>query len=196
MSCPEPTMSVAAAVAATRFAMAEDSVAVLTMSALAYWQEPRTQDFRLVGTMGAAASIGLGIAIGAPERQVVVVDGDGSLLMQLAVLPAVGTARTANFAHVVIDNGVYAISGAQPTPSPANWVGLFLAAGYVSAHACDTPDDLRDALLDGSPGPRALVARCLRERPNYPKGAFAIVPEDEARRVRASLNKQVVSSDR
>ena len=83
-----------------------------------------------MGTMGAAASIGLGIALGVPDRPVWVLDGDGSLLMQLAVVAAVADAAPDNLVHVVIDNGIYAISGAQPTPAPRDWAALLQAAGY------------------------------------------------------------------
>jgi len=129
------TMEIEQAVAVLRDEC-DDAIAVLTMSAIAFWGEPRPQDFRLMGTMGAAASIGLGVAVGVPDRPVVVVDGDGSLLMQLAVVAAVADTAPSNLVHVIVDNGVYAISGAQPTPAPADWVALLLGAGYADAVGC------------------------------------------------------------
>ena len=108
---------------------AGDAIAVLTMSPIAFWGESRAVDFRLMGTMGAAASIGLGIALGTPDRDVWVLDGDGSLLMQLGVVAAVADAAPDNLVHVVVDNGIYAISGAQPTPAPRDWAALLEAAG-------------------------------------------------------------------
>ena len=125
----EPTMHVAEATTVLR-EEAGDAIAVLTMSPMAFWGESRPLDFRLLGTMGAAASIGLGIALGTPDRTVWVIDGDGSLLMQLGVVAAVADAAPENYVHVVIDNGIYAISGAQPTPAPRDWAALLEGAGY------------------------------------------------------------------
>jgi phosphonopyruvate decarboxylase len=117
-----------------------------------------------------------------------VLDGDGSLLMQLGVVAAVADAAPANLTHVVIDNGIYAISGAQPTPAPADWTALLRAAGYADAVTCTTPDELRAAFASAAGnGPRAIVVRCEAVRPAYPAGAFDVDLADEAHRVRAVL---------
>jgi thiamine pyrophosphate-dependent acetolactate synthase large subunit-like protein len=182
----EPTMHVADATTVLR-EEAGDAIAVLTMSPMASWGEARPLDFRLLGTMGAAGSIGLGIALGTPDRPVWVVDGDGSLLMQLGVVAAVADAAPENYVHVVIDNGIYAISGAQPTPAPRDWAALLEGAGYREAVVCETPDEVRAAIRRDVPGPRAVVVRCARERPAYAPGALAAVPEAEAARIRDRL---------
>lgn len=161
--------------------------AVLTMSAIAFWPQLREDDYRLLGLMGSAAAIGLGLALAEPERDVVVVDGDGSLLMQLGVVATIGAAGVRNLTHVIIDNGIYAISGGQPTPAPASWPGLLAAAGYATVAACDSVEQLAQALaVEGvrPRGPRAIVARCAGVRPDYPAGAFAVDPAGEAARVR------------
>jgi thiamine pyrophosphate-dependent acetolactate synthase large subunit-like protein len=183
----EPTMPVAEATTVLR-EEAGDAIAVLTMSPMAFWGESRPLDFRLLGTMGAAASIGLGIALGTPDRTVWVIDGDGSLLMQLGVVAAVADAAPENFVHVVIDNGIYAISGAQPTPAPRDWAALLEGAGYREAVVCETPDDVRAAMRRDAPGPRAVVVRCARERPAYAPGALAANPETEAAHIRDGLS--------
>ena len=180
------TMDVQEATAVLR-EEAGDAIAVLTMSPIAFWGESRPVDFRLMGTMGAAASIGLGIALGTPDRAVWVLDGDGSLLMQLGVVAAVTDAAPANFVHVVIDNGIYAISGAQPTPAPRDWAALLEAAGYRDAVVCESPDEVRAAMRRDAPGPRAVVIRCLRERPAYAPGALLAIPEQEAAHIRDGL---------
>jgi phosphonopyruvate decarboxylase len=182
----EPLLGVEEAVTLVRSAATED-VAVLTMSAIAYWSDARPQHFRLLGAMGAAASIGLGIAIGAPDRRVWVIDGDGSLLMQLAVVSAVADAAPANLVHVVVDNGVYAVSGAQPTPAPRDWAGLLQAAGYAYSESCETTEEIRRALYRDVRGPRGIVLRCRRERPDYPDGFLAFSPSEEAARLRGFL---------
>jgi phosphonopyruvate decarboxylase len=165
-----------------------DALAVVTMSPLAFWQDARPDDFRLMGTMGAAGSLGLGLALGRPDRRVWVLDGDGSLLMALGVTSAIAGAAPANLTHIVVDNGVYAISGAQPMPTGVDWAALALAAGYRSARACASVEELRAALREPGGGPRMIVARCARERPAYPPGVFqGLDPGAEAARVRAAL---------
>lgn len=166
-----------------------DALAVLTMSAIAYWPDPRAEDYRLMGLMGSAGAIGLGLAVGVPDRPVWVLDGDGSLLMQLGVLAAVADANPTNYVHVVFDNAIYAISGAQPTPGPVDFAGLFTAAGYAAAFDCDSPAELTDAIARTTAieGPVGIVVRCVNERPAYPAGVFALSPKAEAARVRSTL---------
>jgi thiamine pyrophosphate-dependent acetolactate synthase large subunit-like protein len=167
-----------------------DALAVLTMSAIAYWPEPRPDDYRLMGLMGSAAAIGLGLALGIDaDREVWVLDGDGSLLMQLGVLAAVADAAPRNYVHIVFDNSIYAISGAQPTPGPVDFAGLFKAAGYADGVSCQTPDELREAIehAHSTDGPVGISVRCVAERPDYPPGVFALNPATEAARVRETL---------
>jgi phosphonopyruvate decarboxylase len=180
-------MDIAAACATLQRAR-NDELAVLTMSAIAYWDDVREDDYRLMGLMGSAGAIGLGLALGLGDRSVWVLDGDGSLLMQLGVTAAIGSAAPRNLTHVVFDNGIYAISGAQPTPSPDDWPGLLRAAGYTTTADCSTVDELATAVVDDSgEGPRAIVVRCEPVRPAYPAGAFNVNPRVEAYRCRAGL---------
>lgn len=168
-----------------------DALAVLTMSAIAYWPDARPDDYRLMGLMGSAAAIGLGLALGVEDdRPVWVLDGDGSLLMQLGVLSAVSDAAPSNYVHLVFDNGIYAISGAQPTPGGVDFAGLFAAAGYAATFDCGSPIELHDALTRAATvdGPVGICVRCVDERPAYPAGVFALSPADEAARVRSTLS--------
>lgn len=167
-----------------------DALAVLTMSPIAFWQDSarRADDYRLIGLMGSAGAIGLGLALGLPERRVLVVDGDGSLLMQLGVLNAIGGAKPPNLVHVVIDNAMYAISGGQPMPVATDWTALMLAAGFARAVRCETADDIKAALDDSSVGPLGIAVACASERPAFPAGAFKVDAAEEASRVRAALS--------
>jgi phosphonopyruvate decarboxylase len=165
-----------------------DAMGVVTMSALGWW-EARRDDYRLIGLMGSAGAIGLGLALGQPRRRVWVIDGDGSLLMQLGILPAIGASGATNLLHLIVDNGIYAVSGAQPVPGPRDWEQLLRGAGMRHVSCASTPDELRAALTADAEGPRAVVARCVRERPAYPAGAFDIDAAAEAARVRAALGE-------
>ena len=75
----------------------------------------RPQNFYMLGSMGLAIPIALGVAIAQPQRRVIALEGDGSLLMQLGVLGTVASVRPKNLVMVVWDNGAYQITGGQPT---------------------------------------------------------------------------------
>jgi phosphonopyruvate decarboxylase len=164
-----------------------DELAILTMSGLGLWPDLRDEDFRLVGLMGSAASLGLGIAIGRPGRGVWVLDGDGSLLMQLGILSAVAEAAPPRYVHIVLCNGVYSISGGQPVPGRHDWEKLALSAGYRSARSCRTAAELTEALRSRDPGPRMVIAHCDRSRAPFAAGVFDVDPKLEALRVRGAL---------
>jgi thiamine pyrophosphate-dependent acetolactate synthase large subunit-like protein len=78
----------------------------------------RPQNFLMWNSMGMASSIGLGLAIARPDLRVVVLDGDGSLLMNLSSLATEVASGVSNLVHVVWDNGGWEITGGQPVGSP------------------------------------------------------------------------------
>ena len=71
--------------------------------------------FYMIGSMGLASSIGLGIALKDPGRKVFVFDGDGNILMNLGSLTTVGSLKPKNLIHVIFDNSVHESTGSQPT---------------------------------------------------------------------------------
>ena len=90
----------------------------------------RPQNFYMLGSMGLTIPIALGVAIAQPNRKVFALEGDGSLLMQLGCLATVGARQPQNLTIVVMDNGAYEITGAQPTATDpsANGGGTDLVA--------------------------------------------------------------------
>lgn len=103
----------------------------------------RPTHFYMIGSMGNAPAIGLGVALAKPHKQVVVFDGDGNVLMGMGTLATVGALKPKNFVHVVFDNEVYGTTGNQPTIS--NVVHLekvAKAAGYVNVERVMDRDDL------------------------------------------------------
>ncbi|WP_254453563.1 thiamine pyrophosphate-dependent enzyme [Siccirubricoccus sp. G192] len=93
----------------------------------------RAQNFYMLGSMGLAIPIALGVALAQPRRKVFALEGDGSLLMQLGCLSTVAALAPKNLAILVFDNGVYQITGGQPTPASG---GTDYAA---IARACGLP---------------------------------------------------------
>ncbi|HEX2676275.1 MAG TPA: phosphonopyruvate decarboxylase [Polyangiales bacterium] len=146
---------------------AKDAVAVVgttgKLSRELYELDDREGDkknrFYMVGSMGCAAGFGLGIARARPERQVLVLDGDGALLMKLGSLATAGAMGMSNFHHVTFDNGAHDSTGGQPTPSPAvDFATMALACGYKHAETVDDEASLRAALERhlAMPGPTHL----------------------------------------
>ena len=75
----------------------------------------RPQNFYMLGTMGLAVPIGVGVALAQPQRKVIALEGDGSILMQLGSLATVAARGQKNLAIVIMDNGAYQITGGQKT---------------------------------------------------------------------------------
>jgi len=123
----------------------------------------RPQNFYMLGSMGLAIPIALGVAIAQPQRHVVALEGDGSLLMQLGCLATVAARAQQNLTMVIMDNGLYQITGSQPTPAAgiADFVAIARGAGIAkSAWAADEEDFDRlvdTALAEG--GPTFIAAR-------------------------------------
>src|SRR5207249_6541773 len=94
----------------------------------------RPQNLYTWGSMGVASSIGLGLALARPDLRVFVLDGDGSLLMNLGSLATIGLLQPANLTLVVMDNEEYATTGGQPTPT-AHGADLDAAARAMRVNA-------------------------------------------------------------
>lgn len=135
------------------------------LSREAFAERDRAGNFYMIGSMGLAASIGLGLALARPARRVLVLDGDGNLLMGLGTLATVADAAPPNFLHAVIDDGAHATTGGQRASSAALDLGrLAGAAGYrwvrCVGEAAELPRAAR-ALLDAE-GPAFLHLRVGR----------------------------------
>ena len=122
----------------------------------------RPQNFYMLGSMGLAVPIAFGVAIAQPQRHVIALEGDGSLLMQLGCLATVAMQAPKNLTIVVWDNGVYQITGGQPTASSstADIVGIAHACGIAnSAWAADEEDFERLVTQALNGGPSLIAAR-------------------------------------
>jgi len=132
----------------------------------------RAENFYTWGSMGVASSVGLGLAMAQPNRRVVVLDGDGSLLMNLGTLATIGLVAPANLVIVVWDNGEHGTTGGQPTAT-ARGADLALAAAALGIQRTATVDTdaaldrtLGEALVDA--GPWVVIAK-VRESGPAPK---------------------------
>ncbi len=128
-----------------------------------------TQDgdhlFTMAGCMGAAVATGLGMALSAPDRRVVVITGDGELQMNLGSLNTVATQSPANLSIVCIDNGTHGETGGQEghTVNRTSLAKIAEGAGIESVMTISSAGEIpaaRDFLKD-APGPRFLWCRVM-----------------------------------
>jgi phosphonopyruvate decarboxylase len=140
----------------------------------------------MVGSMGCAASLGLGIALSHPDKRVLVVDGDGALLMRLGILATLGVERPANLIHVLLDNEVHDSTGGQSTVSHSVDLGAVAAA-------CGIPTVVRAptlaALSAAIEAARGLTFIHVKTAPGAPSELPRpkVTPDHVAARLRAHL---------
>ncbi len=136
-------------------------------------------NFPLWGAMGGAALIGLGLALAQPERRVLVITGDGELLMGLGSLATIGVQQPANFALAAFDNERYGETGMQATHTAhgVDLAGIAKAAGFRVAGTVREADELEAArqVIRTEPGP-IFYAIKVRAEPL----PFVLPPKDGA----------------
>jgi sulfopyruvate decarboxylase subunit beta len=126
--------------------------------------------FYMLGSMGLASSIGLGLALGT-KQHIVVIDGDGSVLMNLGTLATIAAQAPANLTLIIIDNGAYGSTGDQPTHTSGvtNLAAMARGAGIKSVF--EVPgSQLRDTFVEckGRAGPHVIVAKVAPGGPQLP----------------------------
>jgi phosphonopyruvate decarboxylase len=132
----------------------------------------RPQSFYMIGSMGLAPAIALGLALTRPERRAVVFDGDGNLLMNLGILAMIAAQRPVNFVHLVFDNEVYGSTGNQASLSRGVRLDrLAAAAGFATAAAVTEPWGLEAALRAAlaTPGPHFVLVKVTPEEADVPR---------------------------
>ncbi len=129
----------------------------------------RDLNFYTWGSMGLTSSIALGLALARPERTVVAIDGDGSLLMNLGTLATIGDCAPANLVVFVLDNGLYGTTGGQPTPTSrgADLEAAARSMGITRSATVRDDESLRRLLagIRGTPGPRVIVVKVEESAP-------------------------------
>jgi len=149
----------------------------------------REANFYMIGSMGLASSIGLGVALCKSNRKVIVLDGDGNVLMAMGTLAMIAAQAPKNLVHVVIDNEVYESTGSQRSLS--NQVPLEQIAkssGYREAVRVDKKEEIKPVFekLMNSTGPSFML---IKVEPCFdPKtGRVTHTPEEITHRFMKSL---------
>ena len=167
----------------------DDAVVFPTMVGTRGWRDvtrDESLDLPIGGGMGKASSVALGVCLARPDKKVLVVDGDGSLLMNLGTLVTIGGQTPANLYHFVLDNGVYAVTGGQPVPNAGgfSFAGLARASGYAAAYEFDDLEDFASQ-VDEVMGTRGPVLVSIKTEPEIetlpiherPRGRTRRTPE-------------------
>jgi sulfopyruvate decarboxylase subunit beta len=115
-----------------------DEIVVTTYSSAFEWLAiaPRALNYFSIGAMGLDTSHALGLALGRPDKRVIVLQGDGSLLMNLGSLVTIASQGPKNLIHFVVENGTYEANGGHPIPNKArlDFAGMARSAGYPQVH--------------------------------------------------------------
>jgi sulfopyruvate decarboxylase subunit beta len=170
------TMPVAEALAVLA-GLRTDEIVVTTMGAAREWPKlsHHPLDFHyLPSAMGQAPMLGLGLALARSPREVIVLNGDGSMLMNLGSLVTIAASGAQNLTLVVLENGIYEVTGGQTTAAAASAAPVDLAAiargaGIASAAMFDDLDHWRAdaAAVLSAPGPRFVVLRVAPAGASY-----------------------------
>jgi sulfopyruvate decarboxylase subunit beta len=143
----------------------------------------RPANFYMIGSMGGAPAIGLGVALAKPNKTVVVFDGDGNVLMGLGTLATIGALKPKNLLHIVFDNEVYGSTGNQPTLSrvvPLDQMAK--AAGYRNVERVREREDLVYEFKDmlRKDGPSFLLVKVTEQVEDVDR--VPLEPDDITRR--------------
>ena len=142
----------------------------------------RPQNFYMLGSMGLAAPIALGVALAQPKRRVFALEGDGSLLMQMGSLATIAMVAPRNLTIIVWDNGMYQITGAQKTATAetADLVAMARGAGIAQSAWAGDEDDFERMIDEAlkNDGPWFIGARTDAETPKIQTPREPVVIKD------------------
>jgi len=131
-----------------------------------YACDDRPNQLYMVGSMGCAAPLGLGVALARPDKRIVVLDGDGALLMRMGALATLGYERPDNLVHVLLDNEQHDSTGGQSTVSHSiDLAGVARACGYPRVEKIISAEDLEAQMQNRADGLRFLH---LKTKPGAP----------------------------
>lgn len=153
----------------------EDKIVVTIMGACAqelYDLGHRENFFYLQHAMGLASSIGLGLALNLPDEQIVVMDGDGSVLMNLGTLTTLARYRPRNMTHIIFDNGSLLSTGgfaSHTTEGITDLAAIARGAGVARVATVSTPFDFVEAVADAFEGDElnVIVAKVEAVGPDH-----------------------------
>ena len=106
----------------------------------------KNTNFYMIGSMGLASSIGLGIALKKPKKKIFVFDGDGNILMNLGSIVTIGSLQPNNLIHIIFDNKIHESTGGQPTHSHKNNLSKIAKINNYTVFSANTKKSLENIL--------------------------------------------------
>ena len=151
----------------------------------------RENNFYMIGSMGLASSIGLGVAVSRPDQKTIIIDGDGNVLMSMGTLAMIAAAAPKNLIHIVIDNEAYESTGRQRSLSESvSLEKVAQSAGYLQTKKVTNKNQIKDAFqeLMGKDGPSFLL---VKVEPSFDKSTGRVhhSPEEITSRFMESIKK-------
>ncbi len=142
-----------------------DDIVVPVFQSAFDWMKirPHKLNYLCTGAMGQASSHALGLALGCTDQKVLILDGDGSLLMNLGSLVTIGSCGPENLWHFVLHNGIYEVNGEFPIPGgfETDFSSIATASGFPRSYNFDNIDELRKGLPEVLAGPGPVFV-CLK----------------------------------
>lgn len=147
-----------------------ESIVLTTMGSAREWPKfsPHPLDFHYIpSAMGHAPMLALGLALAQPQRNVIAFNGDGCMLMSLGCLVTIIASGAKNLTLIVLENGVYEVTGGQATAGAAagvDFAGMARAAGFANVSTFDNLNEWRTGAAEclAQPGPRFIVLKVAR----------------------------------
>tara|TARA_Y100000996_G_scaffold411334_1_gene395293 strand:- start:6156 stop:6710 length:555 start_codon:yes stop_codon:yes gene_type:complete len=149
----------------------------------------KNTNFYMIGSMGLASSIALGIALKKPKRRIFVFDGDGNILMNLGSLVTIGTLHPKNLIHIIFDNKIHESTGGQPTQSKKiNILKIAKATNYLT-YSVNTKKSLENVLKKISKSKGPILIHVLIKKSNAKSSRVDISPKLIKNRFMNAINK-------
>ncbi len=150
----------------------------------------RDRNFYMLGSMGLASAIGLGAAIARPEKKIIILAGDGNILMSLGTIATMGKVLPTNLIQVVLDNECHESTGGQETASSSLELDVVAsAAGFKNSEFVDSSDVLNNVMKRAlqRKEPTFITVKTNKERVEVPR--VIIKPVEILKRFREELLK-------
>jgi thiamine pyrophosphate-dependent acetolactate synthase large subunit-like protein len=181
-----------------------DEIVITTMSVPAIWGKisDHELDYASINTaMGHAADFALGIALARPDKKIIVLNGDGSMLMNLGTLVTITNTSVKNLLIFVIENDTYEVTGNQPIPGAGkiNFAAIARGAGFQHVYDFDELSDFEQKLpqILQEEGPVFAALRLEKDnapvsvrRPDNPVKYLSKTLAEETHRLKAALEKR------
>lgn len=173
-----------------------DGIVVPVFQAAFDWMviRPHPLNYVSIGAMGQASSHGLGLSLGCPNEPILVLDGDGSLLMNLGTLVTIASQKPKNLWHVLCNNGLYEVNGEYPIPGNGivDFAGLARAAGFPRVYEFSDLSVFEDELPEVLSGEGPVFVNLIIEKgETYPRDYVAIHSEHARNNFREAIHKRL-----